>query len=65
MFAGGKPPHPPAPTGETTEIDVWHMDSDTWHTKQLSVERKKVEALTLVQPLTAPLPHKHVRARNT
>jgi len=47
VFAGGKPPHPPAPTGETTEIDVWHMDSDTWHTKQLSVERKKVEALTL------------------
>ena len=46
IFAGGKPPHPPSPIGETTEIDIWHMDSNKWETKQLSVERKKVEAVT-------------------
>ena len=30
VFAGGKPPHPPAPFGETDEVDVWHHDTQTW-----------------------------------
>jgi hypothetical protein len=47
IFSGGKPPHPPAPRGETTEIDLWHVDTGVWETKQLSVPRKKVEAVAL------------------
>merc|ERR1719329_896573 len=47
VFAGGKPPHPPAPYGETDEVDIWNHTTDEWSTKRLSVERKKVEAMAV------------------
>jgi hypothetical protein len=47
LIAGGKPPHPPAPIGETKEIDIWHKDSGEFSGAKLSVERKKVEAVTV------------------
>jgi len=56
VFAGGKPPHcssSPCPPGisrigETKEIDVWNHAHDSWLPRMnLSVERKKVEALAV------------------
>ena len=47
LIAGGKPPHPPAPIGETKEIDIFHTDTNAFSGAKLSVERKKVEAVTV------------------
>eukprot|EP01052_Picozoa_sp_SAG31_P038823 SAG31_NODE_5260_length_2645_cov_1.747054_2_plen_275_part_00 len=47
LIAGGKPPHPPAPVGETTEVDVWNISTGKFSEASLSVERKKVEAVAV------------------
>jgi len=47
IFAGGKPPHPPAPFGETKRVDIWNHATMAWTSHNMSVERKKVEALAV------------------
>ena len=47
LLAGGKPPHPPAPYGETKRVDIWNHGSNAWTYHNMSVERKKVEAVSV------------------